>query len=113
MQRVWSVAIHNQFIVNAMPVVQLKAAKRTQRRVSGYFQLTMTYLTQPLPERADMRNDLITGAAAITAEVLRQTQGKYDEITEDLIATAFEKAYCGLEAGILRVTEREVRESFQ
>ncbi|MFZ4289364.1 hypothetical protein [Variovorax sp. HJSM1_2] len=60
-----------------------------------------------------MRHDLITGAAAITAEVLRQTQGKYDEITEELIAAAFEKAYCGLEAGILRVTDREVRESFQ
>ncbi len=60
-----------------------------------------------------MRNDLITGAAAIAAEVLRQTQPKYSEITEEVIASAFETAYCGLEAGILRVMDREVRESFE
>jgi hypothetical protein len=59
-----------------------------------------------------MRNDLVTGAAAIAAEVLRQTQPKYGEISEEVIAAAFETAYCGLEAGINRVLEREVRESF-
>jgi hypothetical protein len=79
----------------------------------AFFPLTIALLTQPSLERTDMRNDLITGAAAIAAEVLRQTQPKYGEITEDVIASAFETAYCGLEAGILRVMDREVRESFE
>lgn len=92
----------------------MKNAKRKLRcGIRTNFRLTMVVLTQPSRERADMRNDLITGAAAIAAEVLRQTQPQHGEITEDIIATAFETAYCGLEAGILRVMDREVRESFQ
>ncbi|WP_280191166.1 hypothetical protein [Delftia sp. PS-11] len=47
-----------------------------------------------------MNEELIAPAAVIAAEVLRQTQPIYGEITEEVIASAFAQAYRGLLAGV-------------
>ncbi|WP_310637275.1 hypothetical protein [Delftia acidovorans] len=50
-----------------------------------------------------MKEELIAPAAVVTAEVLRQTQPIYGEITEEVIASAFAQAYRGLLAGVAEV----------
>lgn len=50
-----------------------------------------------------MDKELIAPAAAITVEVLRQTQAKYGDIDEAVIASAFAAAYRGLRDGVKEV----------
>jgi hypothetical protein len=64
--------------------------------------------TQPSPEGADeMNKELIAPAAAIAVEVLAQTKHAYGEVTDEVIASAFETAYQGLAKGIARIRASE------
>lgn len=56
-----------------------------------------------------MNTELIAPAAAITVEVLAQTKHAYGELTEEVIASAFEQAYRGLEAGVDRIQKEDSR----
>jgi hypothetical protein len=55
-----------------------------------------------------LKDDLLNAAAIVTVEVLRQTQETYGEITEGIIASAFEQAYRGIEEGMLRISAQRV-----
>jgi hypothetical protein len=54
-----------------------------------------------------MRTDLFQPAATITVELLRNPSLIGQQLTEEIIASAFEQAYRGLEAGLDRIRKED------
>ena len=50
-----------------------------------------------------MNKELIDAASRIAVEVMRQTRDRYGDPTPEIIGSAFETAYLGLQNGMKRI----------
>ncbi len=70
---------------------------------------TMEVPTQPTPERADMKQELIGPTATLAAALLSNLEDEHSEFTPAIVANAFEEAYFMLLEGIQRVDSEIAR----
>lgn len=58
-----------------------------------------------------MNHELVQAAAVLTAELLRRPPTSMMDATPEVIASAFETAYLGIEQGLARVEKEKARGS--